>query len=219
MRAFYLQDSWSMMDDRLTLQLGVRADRFRNYTQLGDLYYDSKNNWAPRLGLTFDVFGDKRTKFNAFYGEYYLPIATNTNIRLGGAEIYYQQSLHYSAAVGRTDLNRDGIPDALILDDQQHHQLRLLPVRSDLPRWPPDAGEICYASSPTARSARPTRWLPNLKPSKSDEIIVGLSHRFGDGWTVGVDYVRRRLKETLEDVADRPCGSRLLRRRRDRWLR
>ena len=93
MRAYYLQDSWSMMDDRLNLQLGIRNDRFRNYTQNGDKYYDSGDNWAPRLGLTFDVFGDKRTKFNAFYGKYYLPIATNTNIRLGGSELYYQQSM------------------------------------------------------------------------------------------------------------------------------
>ena len=202
MRAVYLQDSWSLLNDRVNLQLGVRGDKFRNYTLSGDKYYDSGYNWAPRLGATIDVFGDKRTKLNLFYGRYFLPVATNTNIRLGGAELFYRQQQNYSSPP--TDNNQDGIPD----------QFTRNPITGAITNFVPNAGgSVCPPGSPDAGarcsgvfgdgSAGPTDTLiaEGLKPSESDEIIVGMSHRFGGGWSVGVDYVRRRLLETLEDVA------------------
>ena len=160
MRAFYLQDSWSLLDERLNLQLGVRADRFRNYTQGGEKYYDSGNVWAPRIGATFDIFGDKRTKLTAFYGTYYLPIATNTNIRLAGSETYYQQRFSYSTAVGSIDANGDGIPDNLIINDQggignfDSNRAGIAPMARRTQATP------ATPSTLTVRWARRIRWLP-----------------------------------------------------------
>lgn len=85
--AFYIQDNWDVTD-QLQLSLGIRNDRFENFTATGAHFFDSKNNWAPRLGATFDVFGDRRTKLSAFFGRYYLPIAANTNIRYAGSEYF-----------------------------------------------------------------------------------------------------------------------------------
>ena len=203
MRAYYLQDSWSLLNDRINLQLGIRNDRFRNFTENGDKYYDSGDNWAPRIGATFDVFGDQRTKLNAFYGKYYLPIATNTNIRLGGSETYYLQSMSYSTAVGSIDANGDGIPDNLIIaPDGDVSNFVSTFGTGTCPAGSPDAGDRCRTVFADGLLG-PTDTLvaEGLKPSESDEYILGLSHRFGDGWTAGVDYVRRRLIETLEDVA------------------
>ena len=201
MAAVYAQDSWSLLNDRVTLNLGVRGDKFRNYTVNGDKYYDSGYNWAPRLGATIDVFGDKKTKLNVFYGRYFLPIATNTNIRLGGAELYYEQFDFYGA--GQSDVNGDGIPDNLGFN----------PTTGDItnftgnqggpcPAGSPDEGGVCYQIfSDGLLGPTDTLVAEGLKPSQTDEFILGASHRFGGGWTVGVDYVRRRLLETLEDVA------------------
>ncbi len=202
MRAYYLQDSWTLLDERLTLNLGIRNDRFRNYTQSGEKYYDSGNNWAPRLGLTFDVFGDKRTKLNAFYGKYYLPVATNTNIRLAGAELFYQQS-QTAPAGGNVDANGDGIPDTFTFDEFGNiNNFVANQGGQPCPDISPDAGDPCLTIFSDGQLG-PTDTLvaQGLNPSESDEYIVGLSHRFGDGWSAGVDYVRRRLGETLEDVA------------------
>ena len=202
-RAFYLQDSYSTFGDRLNIQLGVRNDRFENYSVEGDKYYDSKSLWAPRLGASFDVFGDKRTKINAFWGRYYLPIATNTNIRLGGAELFYRQRFQYPAGGGTAnDLNRDGIPDGLTFD-ANGDVTNLGPAfgSTTCPAAGPNGGQTCFSIlSDGVQGPIDTLVSSNLKPSSTDEFILGASHRFGS-WTVGVDYVRRRLKETLEDAA------------------
>src|SRR3546814_4121459 len=88
--AYYIEDSWSLFNDRLSLKIGARNDRFENKNIAGDVYYDSGDNWQPRLRLTLDPFGDGRTKVYGTFGRYYLPIATNSNIRLGGSEMDYE---------------------------------------------------------------------------------------------------------------------------------
>lgn len=201
MSAMYIQDAWSLWDDRVNVQAGLRNDKFKNYTVAGEKYYDSGSNWAPRLGLTFDVFGDKRTKLNAFYGKYYLPIATNTNIRLGGAELYYQQTMDLGTSI--TDLNGDRIPDQFSVDAAGNViGFTANNGGATCPAVGPDAGAQCSAIySDGVPGGTDTLVAQGLKPSESDEYILGLSHRFGDGWSAGVDYVRRRVGETLEDVA------------------
>jgi hypothetical protein len=203
MRAFYIQDAWSLMDGRLNLQLGLRNDRFKNYTQNGDLYYDSGDQWGPRLGATFDLFGDGQTKLNAFWGRYFLPIATNTNIRLAGSELYVEQRQSYSAAAG-TDANGDGVPDFYTFDSN-----------GNINNYTPNVGGACPAAfqAHTGLTQQcaivfadgtlgPTDTLvaQGLAPSYTDEWILGASHRMGD-WTFGLNYINRRLGETLEDVA------------------
>ena len=200
-RAIYLQDSWSLLNNRLNVQLGVRNDRFKNYSVTGAKYYDSGDNWAPRIGASIDVFGDQRTKINAFWGRYFLPIATNTNIRLGGAETYYLQDFLYPAGVdGNVDLNNDGIPDGLTFNSTGDPAVG--GIRSGGASCPaPNGGETCLAVYSDG-IAGPTDTLvsANLAPSYTDEFLIGVSQRLGD-WTFGVDYINRRLGETLEDVA------------------
>lgn len=200
-RAFYLQDSWSIMDGRINLQLGVRNDNFKNYTQLGDKFYDSGDLWAPRLGGSFDVFGDGRTKIVGFWGRYYLPIATNTNIRLAGAETYYRQIHFYGTS---TDADGNGIPDFYTLDGNGDIVgfVSNFPLGTNVcPAGSPNAGEVCHSIYGDG-TLGPTDTLVSstLKPSYTDEWLIGAEHRFGD-WTVGLNYINRRLGATLEDAA------------------
>jgi outer membrane receptor protein involved in Fe transport len=93
--AFYLQDNWDVTD-RLQLSLGIRNDRFKNLNAAGKTFVDLKNLWSPRVGVNFDVFGDRRTKASAFFGRYYLPVAANTNIRLSGDELFTERWYTYT---------------------------------------------------------------------------------------------------------------------------
>ena len=43
-----------------------------------------KNNWAPRIGATFDVTGDGRTKIYGNYGRYYARIPNDLAARALG---------------------------------------------------------------------------------------------------------------------------------------
>jgi hypothetical protein len=65
----FIQDSWEI-SDRLNVSLGVRASRM-----WGKIRGSSENQYnafrlAPRVGFTFDIFGDKTTVLKAHYGEF-----------------------------------------------------------------------------------------------------------------------------------------------------
>ena len=68
-QSLFAQDSWHLTD-RLTANIGVRGDFIQGKGTSGDNVYTS-TNWAPRLGLAFDVAGDNRTVVKGSYGWYY----------------------------------------------------------------------------------------------------------------------------------------------------
>ena len=201
--AFYLQDSWDLFNDRLNLQLGVRNDRFQNYDYDGVRYLDLKNQWAPRLGASFDVFGDKLTKINAFWGRYYLPVATNTNIRLGGREIFYEQRFAYLPGVSGGNFDQFGVPVGQQFTAGGAPVLGGLTGSNSLPcpTFGPGSGQLCRTVfSDGLPNDINTLVSSTLKPMYQDEFIIGATHRMGD-WTFGLKYTNRRLKQTLEDIA------------------
>lgn len=108
--AFYAQDSWRVFKN-FTINYGIRYDyeltdiieptAFRDpLTGINLTVADlttaqnavgvqqgiprDKNNWAPRLGFAWDVFGDSKTKLSGSYGLYYdhplLTVGFNSDI-------------------------------------------------------------------------------------------------------------------------------------------
>jgi hypothetical protein len=66
--AVYLQDRWKALQT-LTLDLGLRYE----LDDIQDPVRTDTNNLAPRVGLTWDVRGDRRTVVRAGYGIFYSP--------------------------------------------------------------------------------------------------------------------------------------------------
>ncbi|WP_066555706.1 TonB-dependent receptor [Croceicoccus bisphenolivorans] len=183
--AFYIQDSWSLLNDRLTLNLGIRNDRFSNDNVNGETYYESGDAWAPRLAFTADPFGDGRTKVYGSFSRYYLPIAANTNIRLAGAELDYTR---YFAVAG---VNPDGTP---IYGDP------LLGFENA--QACPDSGvENCELISDGVATPTEATVAKNLKPQSTDEFVLGLEHSLSNRIRVGLFGIYRKLNESLEDIA------------------
>lgn len=66
--SFWVNDRWDL-SNRWTLNLGARYDKNDSRDSQGNIVAnDSKI--SPRLGVTFDTFGNGRLRFNASYGVY-----------------------------------------------------------------------------------------------------------------------------------------------------
>jgi len=67
----FVQDNWTITK-RLTLNLGARFDNYRyNIPSPGPGEVFNDFTIAPRLGFTFDLFGDRQTVLKGSFGHYY----------------------------------------------------------------------------------------------------------------------------------------------------
>ncbi|MGH8077933.1 MAG: TonB-dependent receptor plug domain-containing protein, partial [Lysobacter sp.] len=170
-RAFYLEDQWKPTEN-LLLSLGLRNEQFDNKNANGESFITIKDQWAPRVGMSWDIGGEGTKKLFANYGRYHLPVATNTNVRLAGAELYLQDLYNWDG----TSFGAFGEPILGTL------------IR---PRTLAD-GTV----SPTVSSVD-----QDIDPMYQDEMILGFEYQIAPKWSVGVRGIYRDLKSTLEDMA------------------
>lgn len=170
--AWYVEDNWSLLSDRLNLRLGLRNESFENLNSLDKTFIKIKNQFAPRLGASFDLFGDKKTKLNVNFGRYHLPIASNTNVRLAGGETFIEN--YYVL----TSVGADGKNPVL------GSQIGVENVYSD----------------GTIRDRREIVDM-DIKPMYQDEWMVGVQHALNKKVSVGATFIARNLDGTaIDDV-------------------
>ncbi|MCB1043449.1 MAG: TonB-dependent receptor [Acidobacteria bacterium] len=172
--AIYLQDSWSI-NDRFTINLGLRNESFNNKNALGESFIKIDNQLAPRLGFIWDPKGDGTSKVYGNFGRYYLPIASNTNIRMSGAEFFTEE---WYVAQG-IDNENGGDWSPIGGGDRLEFT-----VFGD--------GEV-----PDAREILDT----SIKPMFQDEYVLGYQTQVTANWSVGARGVHRNLGRAIEDVA------------------
>ena len=179
--AYYLQDSWEVTD-QLTLNLGIRNEGFENENIAGVAFVDLQDQWAPRLGFTYDVTGDRSSKLFGFYGRYFLPVAVNTNQRLAGAEFFISDTWSLNQTGGANDVNADGIHDTT---------------------GEPILGSLLGTGTLADGSVKPisTQVDKELDPMFVDEFILGYEQQMWDGWTFGLKGTYRELGSAIDDVA------------------
>lgn len=71
-QGFYAQDQWQV--GRFTLSPGFRFDKYEYKADNGQSLFKTDYNFAPRIGATYDVKGDGRSKIYAYWGRYIDPI-------------------------------------------------------------------------------------------------------------------------------------------------
>jgi outer membrane receptor protein involved in Fe transport len=94
--ALFLQDS-VRLGDYFSLNLGVRADQFESngsgsdFTESGlarSLDFGFGDMIAPRIGFTWDVAQNGRSKLYGHYGRFYESVPLDINVRAFGNEIF-----------------------------------------------------------------------------------------------------------------------------------
>jgi outer membrane receptor protein involved in Fe transport len=176
----FVQDNWRARRD-LTLNLGLRYER--------QTFTDDRNNFAPRVGLTYNLFGDARTVLRASYGLYYSEVRANTaaSFAIGGPRGIFT----FSAAPGQF-----GFPTSF----------------APLPAFP--AGAVLPARDVTIRPGRAAfyaqlgidtarlRGYPDeLLNPYTQQATFGVERELPGRWFLDVDYVYShtiRIDRTLD---------------------
>jgi len=71
----YLQDT--MQFGRFAVNAGVRAEKWEHVATTGENIFTFDWEYAPRLSVIYDLFGNGRQKVSGYYGRYYDPIRLN----------------------------------------------------------------------------------------------------------------------------------------------
>ncbi|QYR53437.1 TonB-dependent receptor [Lysobacter soyae] len=168
--AYYLEDSWKVTDS-LLLYIGLRNEAFSNFNSDGEKFIEAKDLVAPRLGFSWDVMGDSTFKVFGNAGRYYIPIATNTNIRASGGEVLIED-FYYTTGVDTAT----GLPTAV----GAHF-------------GPTNVNGSLAAPDPR------TLTVTDLKPMYQDEFILGFQKQLNNNWTMGVKGIYREIKSGMDD--------------------
>lgn len=192
-RAFYIEDEWNVTD-RLTLNLGLRRDDFKLSKADGSNLVDLDENYAPRIGATYDLFDDHSGKIKAFWGRYFLPVASNSSFRQASPELYIRERWYYDG------FDANGLP---ILTGQYQP---VIPGSSSymgncpFGLTPGSTGGSCSVVGDGTVPDTSAAIAHNLKATRETEWIVGYEQRFGE-WTAGITYTHRNLDVSAEDMA------------------
>nr|WP_295109724.1 carboxypeptidase regulatory-like domain-containing protein [uncultured Caulobacter sp.] len=194
-KAWYVQDSWTPIRG-LTLNLGIRSDSFKQAGSNGVVFANLKNNIAPRIGVTWDPTGEGRDKLFANYGKYYLPIASNTAYRQAAGT--YDFTARYYNLAGYTPDPRTGLPTGGLGTQLVNYT----GARACVAGGASAAGVVgCTYQNDGSFFQADQQRSRELKPTETDEYIIGYSHKFDNLWTVGATLTYRNLVEGADDVA------------------
>jgi len=103
--AFFVEDTWRV-GSRLTFKPGIRYERERmDGTITKDFVLG--NNWAPRIGATYDLTGDAKTKVYGSFGMYFARTPNDLAARALSADAGVSRADYYDA--GLTQPIPDGV--------------------------------------------------------------------------------------------------------------
>jgi Carboxypeptidase regulatory-like domain len=186
-KSLYGQDRWRV-SERLTLNLGVRLETekipsFRGDVQQIAFEFGWRDRLAPRLGASYDLFGDGKVRLFGSWGRYFDWTKFDLARTVFGGEIWrtYYRSLD-SLEVFSLGLNN-------------------MPGR-DL--WNPGVTPFRDRRSVVAGLKSID---PNLKPTSQDQWSVGGDYQRRNDTVVGARYVHQKLRRAVEDLAVLVAGN------------
>jgi len=172
--AQYIEDRWQVSDNWL-VYLGLRNEQFKNFNGDGQVYVKQRHQLAPRLGASWDVFGDSSFKVYANAGRYHLAVPSNVAIRGASASLYEREWFTFDGVDPVT-----GVP------------IGTTPISS-----------ISYANGADGRTPDPKQVAArNLKAYYQDEFILGFDKQLSSDWAFGARAIYRKLRSSIDDFCD-----------------
>ncbi|MFV8781544.1 TonB-dependent receptor [Microbulbifer sp. SA54] len=178
-KAFYIEDTWEILDN-LEISAGLRNETFSNYNSEGDVFIEIDDQWAPRLSFSWDPTGNGESRVFGNWGRYYMPIASNTNVRLSGGELGTQRYFVFDGqydpeTIAPVNIGAEGVPTTQEIGSIQ------VTGSGEVP----DSAQLSDV---------------NMDPMYQDEFILGYERALNDDWTFGTKFTYRDLKSHIDDV-------------------
>ncbi|HEU4692289.1 MAG TPA: carboxypeptidase regulatory-like domain-containing protein, partial [Vicinamibacterales bacterium] len=173
----YAQDQWSL--GNLTLNLGIRFENetipsFRQDLAENAIEFGFGDKVAPRIGASYDVFGDGRMKLFGAYGRYY--DWTKYELARGsfGGDIWqvYYRSLDDPNWITTANLNN--MPGRDLWGSASGFRDRRVPAFDTID--------------------------PDIKPMSQDSYNAGVEYQLGRTSVFTVNYIHNSLVRTIEDI-------------------
>jgi hypothetical protein len=177
--SFFLQDTWQI-GKRLTVRPGVRYEQQKltggdpplchaNDTRpgagdgTGDLIHCSfkwDNNWGPRIGGTFDVLGNGRSKLYGSFGRFYAKIPNDLAARSMSADAGISRGDYF-------DINlTQPVPEGVSALNTTRHLIV--------------AGNSAAIIDPNAKSTYINEWLGGFEFELAPSLSVGVRYIYRD---------------------------------------
>ena len=176
--AYYLEDNWSVTDN-LVLNAGVRVEAFDNKNSDGDSFIKIDDMVAPRVGFSWDMKGDNRSKLFGNAGRYFLPVANVINIKQAGGFLDERTLLLFLAASNRSS------------STARRYQRPILGAQF---------GPVDNSQGDGTVSDLRGKVDQDMDPVYQDELILGFQSMLDDKWSWGVRGIYRKLNNAIDDM-------------------
>ncbi len=181
--SFFAQDSWKA-SDRLTVNVGLRYEQqsmiggFATLPVLGGGTVDDfsmKGNWAPRIGIVYDVLGNGRSKLYGNWGRFFARVPNDLAARILTSDEAVTRGDYFDAALTRP------IPEGVVT------------------QTPTGAPITAHFITPGGGEAH-TFIDPDAKLSYKDELSGGFEWEAMANTNIGIRFTHRNIGRALEDV-------------------
>jgi Carboxypeptidase regulatory-like domain/TonB-dependent Receptor Plug Domain len=186
-KSAFINDSWSL-SKYVTLSVGGRWDE--NHMVGQATKYTFVDNWSPRLGLSIDPWGDRKSKIFANFARY------NYNLPLDLAErsltneldlFSFRLAPDYTTVGGQKIVNINPATGTVNVKFDSAHVLNGV-----------NGGEGSLNIGSSVQSTEAIE--AGTRDMYEDEWVAGYEHQFSHGVVFTAKYVRRDLKRLVEDT-------------------
>ena len=175
----FAQDTWAI-NKFVTINAGLRWEQ--QHVQGGTAAYTFTDNWSPRVGISVDPFGNRKTKIYANFGRYTEAIPLDIAIRSLSQELDFADTNWVPPNDGAGHVLEN--PDGTI-------NLASLNSATDI---------LSFNSGASLQNGE--AFAPGTRSEYLDEYVVGFEHEFGNSGVIfTARYTDRRIKRIVEDFA------------------
>jgi hypothetical protein len=173
----FAQDTWSL-NKYVTISAGLRWEQ--QQVEGTTVKYTFNDNWSPRVGVSVDPWGNRKSKIYANFGRYTEALPLDIAIRSLSNELDFPTTnwTPPKDAAGHALVNSDGTLDFSNFSIANNNPLYL-----------------------TGASLSGEAISPGTRSEYLDEYVVGFEHEFNSGVVFSTRYVDRRIRRIIEDNA------------------